>query len=248
MQLINDGEYAVLWQTVEKQLLEISALDADFELVFGAKTHRYQRMPVVDESLVLTFEQDNGIRLPESYRTYLQAFAGGGVGPGHGIESFNDYVRDIDVSESSSLKKPAKGSVDYDIDEDHPVHSLHGVARIGTAGNPSDYFLVLNGDLAGEVFWWNYGDAVGFEGPFDHWYQRWLDKISVKLKNYHAFAKVNKNMSWHDIKDLMEVPCQFTQGDLGKRVARFENTPGYLELSDTDEVLNVVYVAKPEIT
>jgi hypothetical protein len=69
-----------------------------------------------------------------------------------------------------------------DISETHPIYHLHGLIRIGTSGNPSDYFMVVTGKEQGRVFSWNYDDILCNEGFFDDWYQEWINQTLSHLK------------------------------------------------------------------
>ena len=226
---------------------KIRQLDSQYKLVFGASSHQYQVMPIVDVTAIHAFETRNNIQLPQTYRDYLQYFAGGGVGPGHGISGFQKRIAAQDVSVPSLLKKPRQGTIDDEVNEDHPVNALQGVVKIATAGNPSDYFLVLNGELAGQVFWWNYGDMIGYEGNFAQWFENWLNQTQTKLLNYHAFATIKSGMTWDQVQSIMSSTPMRRQSIDGVQRIHFDKTPGFITLDDNERVLNISHVETPNL-
>jgi len=69
-----------------------------------------------------------------------------------------------------------------------------GTIEIGTSGNPCIFYLVLNGDTRGDVFACTM-DMLFYEGSFEQWYLKWLDKTIKDLESGTALEEFNRRYS-----------------------------------------------------
>ena len=170
------------WLEMRRKVVELGELlqrtDNGNRLVWGSESHQFGIWETASEEEIRTFEKDRNTRLPENYRTYLQYFGAGGVGPELGINRFPDVVW------SGDLSKPLNLDFYPDLDftngyaeteyERGPLFDLDGMLRIGNAGQAQNY-LIVSGDLLGNVLCWDRRGGLGWlSGPFDIWYGRWL--------------------------------------------------------------------------
>ncbi len=175
--------YQLFWKDTREQVLIASSLDINRDIIFGADQHKYIINPAILDKDIISFEQRSSIRLPDVYRSYLKYYGSGGAGPDYGIYSFSSDRLSHSVGDlSRDSQLTSISGCDTDIPETHPIHNLNGVIRVGTAGNPTDYFMVVTGKELGRVFAWNYDDILCDEGLFDDWYQRWINHTLSLLK------------------------------------------------------------------
>ncbi|MEU8760579.1 SMI1/KNR4 family protein [Streptomyces sp. NPDC048659] len=152
---------------------------------FGASAHRYRLRPPLAEATIRLFESLHGVRLPDSYRSFLKEVADGGAGPDYGIVGLVEEVDDeealYDLREEDRragfLSTPfphtgewpgpgKKGNADY---------SVEGSLVIAEAGCGMFHRLVITGSNTGQV-WFDDPDWGGLTpGPdFRDWYSAWL--------------------------------------------------------------------------
>jgi hypothetical protein len=55
---------------------------------FGAETHAWRMLPVVDPIELNEFEMEHGVMLPDEYRAFLTRVGRGGAGPAYGLNPF----------------------------------------------------------------------------------------------------------------------------------------------------------------
>ncbi|MEU0673649.1 SMI1/KNR4 family protein [Streptomyces sp. NPDC006172] len=152
---------------------------------FGSSHHGYLLRPPLAEDTIRLFEQQQGARLPASYRDFLKDVADGGAGPGYGLLGLTEEVDDEwalhDLREegrragflstpfphTTAWPGPGKsGDADY---------SVRGSLVIAERGCGMFHRLVVTGRNAGQV-WFDDPDWGGLTpGPdFRDWYLAWL--------------------------------------------------------------------------
>jgi hypothetical protein len=72
------------YESIRNAIEALRQGDSAFQL-FGALGHRYQLNPQLTELEVAGFEQQRGIRLPETYRHFVLNVGDGGAGPYYGV-------------------------------------------------------------------------------------------------------------------------------------------------------------------
>ncbi|KUM82464.1 hypothetical protein AQI94_41780 [Streptomyces pseudovenezuelae] len=152
---------------------------------FGSSHHGYRLRPPLVEDTIGLFEQQHGVRLPASYRSFLQDVADGGAGPDYGLLGLGEEVdgeealHDLRAEgrragflstpfpHTDEWRGPGKGG-----DADY---SVEGSLVIGECGCGSFHRLVVTGRNAGHV-WLDDPDWGGLTpGPdFRDWYRAWL--------------------------------------------------------------------------
>lgn len=175
--------------------------------VFGSESHKYHLDPPATPAEVATFEQEWGIELPESYRTFLLHVGNGGfsfgnsaAGPYYGIYQLGHGVDEmVTVNTAEALQagctlKPGISKEEWESltasleDENVPdeeydrlfTEIFAGVLPIGSQGCTYLHGLILNGPHAGRVI---NMDMQGLQPRFAKdddfldWYERWLDLI-----------------------------------------------------------------------
>jgi len=259
----DDVYYKRFWDKIKRKILIASEMDKENKLVSGSDNHKYEIYSPVKMADILKFEKKNNITLPLNYRTYLQYFGSHGAGPGVlGTFDFNydtNYYRSVssnDVTKPCPIKKfdgILGQDEDNEITNEHPIWDENGLVKIATFGNPTDVFLVLNGDAKGEVWTWNYDDYLGAEGQFENWYNDWIDAIIIKLHNYHRFDSLDPSMSLSEMENIMGFKsCRWTHNTshLKKDEKRyyFRNTAGHILTNKNNKVLKLSKDPEPGFT
>lgn len=175
-------------------------------MIFGASAHRYSVSPIPEKDII-AFENQHRIKFPTNFRTYMSVIGCSlerpaykklsytSAGPGYGIVN----VIAEGISQASAIYtpcplKPRKG-IGFSLDDDDDNNSTSGddynfdyadvekgTIEIGTSGNPCIFYLVLNGDTQGDVFGCTM-DMLFYEGSFEQWYLKWLDKTMEELES-----------------------------------------------------------------
>lgn len=152
---------------------------------FGASRHGYRLRPPAAEETVRQFEQQHGVRLPASYRSFLTDVADGGAGPDHGLLGLTEEVDSEealhDVREES--RRAGFLSTAFPHTDEWPgpgrngdaAYSVEGSLVIAECGCGMFHRLVVTGSNAGQV-WFDDPDWGGLTpGPdFRDWYAAWL--------------------------------------------------------------------------
>lgn len=223
MPMKSEQEYLKFWSNVRSRLARAAQLDPGCldkhgrkcRLIFGANGHKYSVDPVSEEDIV-AFETRYKIKFPTNFRTYMIVIGSSLVrpayrrllvtsaGPGYGIMN----VIAESISESSpvymqSPLKPRRG-IGFTFDDNEvPSENEYkfeyadvekGTIEIGTSGNPCIFYLVMNGDAQGDVFGCT-TDMLFYEGSFEEWYLKWLDKTMDDLESGAALDKFNRQNS-----------------------------------------------------
>ncbi|EOD70399.1 hypothetical protein H480_01142, partial [Amycolatopsis vancoresmycina DSM 44592] len=170
--------------------LERAAADPRLRETFGAGAHHFRLNPALPEHEVSAFEAAHGIRLPESYRTFLLEVGDGGAGPGYGLLRLADAYAEVSDSFPGHLRVPSPfrpgrwfengwwdGFWGPD-DRPDPVQGTLAVVHHGCTGYTH---LVVSGPGRGRLV--NL-DLNGVPAPyvlededFLAWYHRWLDEL-----------------------------------------------------------------------
>ena len=249
-------DYKNFWNQIIQKIHQMEQLDPHKVLVSKPQLYkRFERLPTVPEKEIIAFEREHQLTLPENYRSYLQFFGAGGVGPTDtGIFSFysNGFRDNLSLASSHPSEVKAINGFDADIEDgQHPIKDLHGLLCLGYLGSGEE-FLVVNGTEHGLVWFWNDIDMIGNDGQFDQWYENWANRKIELLMNYHAFHSINGSMSFEQIKKTMKVPYTVTPMD-GENEPyhriNFENTWAYIVVEpDYDlnkENFKIIKIKKP---
>ncbi len=140
-----------------KKLALLRQNDSYFQ-VFGAAKQGsygpgYAMAPVADLSLVESFEQALGRRLPEDYREFILTIGNGGAGPGYGFDglSYNDisqiedYKQPFDLNDfkrDGEFMKYEDGTEFQGVDYSGDLRK--GCKFLYTEGCAIDSYLILN--------------------------------------------------------------------------------------------------------
>lgn len=170
--------------------LDRAAADPRLRDVFGAGKHGYRLNPPLPEHEVAVFEAEHGIRLPESYRTFLLEVGDGGAGPSYGLLRFADAYAEVSDSFPGHLRAPSPFRPGQWYEDDwwdgfwgpddrpDPVQGTLAVVHHGCTGYTN---LVVSGPGRGRLV--NL-DLNGVPAPyvlededFLAWYHRWLDEL-----------------------------------------------------------------------
>ena len=223
------------WQRIKTQIQELKILDQDNMIVFGSNWHRYEILPPVGLSNIESYEAIHGTRLPDSYRDYLQCFGSGGVGPGGGINKFPENIWQGDLSKSLQLDL-FRG---YQLgDEPFPpsLEKYDGMIEIGGYVYEQSHYLVINGPLRGYVVGWNGADLLCVSGPFDKWYERWINCVVLGIRHFEAMKKIQVGMHFDTLVKSEKLVVSHTSKN--KYVSLY-CIDGKIELDDKGQVENV---------
>ncbi len=180
---------------IAKLLQQAKAKDPDF-VRFGAYSHKYKLSAPATEEMIQTFEEQQGIRLPEEYREFLRLSGNGGAGPYYGLYGIEALKKALCDSHGFRLYRVQEAPVIYPKmrDEDweqvadpqgrrnrEAVHPYAGILPIGSQGCTLMTGLVLAGTCRGQVVYYD----EDFCGPpffvrekgFLAWYERWLREV-----------------------------------------------------------------------
>jgi hypothetical protein len=164
-------------------------------MVFGASTHKYRLNPCLTEPLIMQFEQQYQIALPEDYRRFLTQVGNGGAGPYYGILPLEQSVQ---LDEPRFLTKPFPHVTAWNL-EDSSLSSeeyeneyfrdeyIQGSLHVCHEGCGYYILLVVVGHERGNL-WFDGRASDGGVMPianattgaprtrFLEWYEAWLDR------------------------------------------------------------------------
>jgi hypothetical protein len=179
---------------------------------FGAQTHRYVFNKCLSEDGIKRIESENNIQLPPDYRAFIATIGDGGPGPGYGLLSLQEAMKDFKLISNPyiCLKQPFKYTqpwnaswiYDVDWDEERPdatlnepymdVSHIHGTLQLSHTGYNCSNLLVVNGKETGNV-WFDgradysgiFPETIGYKQrvTFSEWYMQWVDKVLEKVQN-----------------------------------------------------------------
>lgn len=184
--MVNDAQLS----RIGRKLNVVAGSPQRFLTAFGAKEHRYRLRPPLPESVVVAFEAEHGVALPESYRRFIVGLGDGGAGPSYGLLPLADAYAEVSDSFAGHLAAPSPfvpGTL-YGPDwwagfwgpDDRP-DPQQGTLAIGYHGCTSYTLLVVSGPGRGRLV---NVDLNGVPPPyvvededFLSWYERWLDEL-----------------------------------------------------------------------
>ena len=76
---------------IKEKLKKLKELDKKLT-VFGASSHLYNLKEPLEPDMVLQFEEENSITLPQDYKEFLTYLGDGGAGRGYCMMSLNDTI------------------------------------------------------------------------------------------------------------------------------------------------------------
>lgn len=183
-------------EQIDRILKKFRRVREQFPDDLGAETHRYELNPPIEEQVLLDFEAEHGVRLPEEYRTFLLYAGNGGAGPYYGIAPFEKSsdlcgsVSDGNGEEDLSLPCPLyfrmKRSDDWE-NEFEGVPPYQGTLYLGSQGCSYSMLLIVTGEFRGRIVYIDEDGQtpfVTYEPDFLTWYERWLDEL---LGGYKIF-------------------------------------------------------------
>ena len=187
-----------------KLLEQARAKDPDF-VRFGAYGHKYRVSAPASEETIQSFEEQQGIRLPEEYRDFLLFVGNGGAGPYYGLYGLETQEKELHDSHARLYRvqeepviHPKMSNEEWDrmigVDPEgrsgggpggsgrgEEVHPYVGVLPIGSQGCTLMTGIMLAGPYRGQVVYYD----EDFCGPpffvrekgFLAWYERWLREV-----------------------------------------------------------------------
>lgn len=165
-------------ERIKKKLILAKDIDKDFK-VFGADSHQYVLGETVSNDVILKFENDFNVSLPESYKAFLMHIGNGGIsyensaaGPCYGIFPFGKNVDEFVYSNPENYLKedcilyPGLSDefwkeLTKKIEEDEDISNedfetelgkiYSGILPISSQGCTYYYGLVLSGEYKGRI-------------------------------------------------------------------------------------------------
>lgn len=191
---------------IQSKLVEARKQDKSLN-VFGASKHKYAIGEKINLEVILKFENQFNIQLPDCYKTFLTQIGNGGnsnldsaAGPFYGIYPLGENIDELVESAQLYLSKEVKiyptMSKSYwqelvkKINEDEEISDeeydqelgniFSGILPIGSQGCTYFHGIILNGNNKGKVVNLDISmqkPKFTYEDNFLDWYERWLDEI-----------------------------------------------------------------------
>lgn len=155
---------------------------------FGEEAHRFRLGPPLPEPRVAAFESEHGIRLPESYRSFLTTVGHAGAGPHYGLKRLDEWdhaVLDrippghLATPFPVSPTDPAPGPDWYEALGDDDAEPYPGALTLTSRGCSFSTLLVVSGPARGRVVNIDLDlrpPVFCHDTDFLAWYGRWLDE------------------------------------------------------------------------
>ena len=161
-----------------KLLEQARAKDPDF-VRFGAYGHKYRVSAPASEETIQSFEEQQGIRLPEEYRDFLLFVGNGGAGPYYGLYGLETQEKELHDSHARLYRvqeepviHPKMSNEEWDrmigVDPEgrsgggpggsgrgEEVHPYVGVLPIGSQGCTLMTGIMLAGPCRGQVVYYD---------------------------------------------------------------------------------------------
>lgn len=136
---------------IRVKLATLDRLDPD-RRIFASRAHQYRLNPPLSVKEVEEVEQRTGVRLPEQYRQFVTELGDGGPGPGYGIYSLGQALRDERSPERlASLARPFPAPKTPAEVQELP-NLPPGLLAVCSVGGGGEYCLVLAGPERGYVW------------------------------------------------------------------------------------------------
>ncbi len=202
------------WAAIRDKITKLA--DRDWPAEWGAKEdaeigdfygwcHRYRLEEPIAPDEVAAFERQHGITLPEDYKAFLTQLGNGGAGPDYGIFPLGEgeeqplwpnvlerLSETFQLNEAWNDRSLGTTSLGGTFTPDEAYYSdavMTGAIPIATKGCALDYWLVVSGPRAGEIWFDKRTDSEGVEPVLDAdgrhltfgpWYLNWLDQACAK--------------------------------------------------------------------
>ena len=224
------------WDSIAQRFQHLKELDRECKLVAGSSAHKYVLAPAVPESRIVEFESRYKLTLHPSYRSYLKYFSLGGAGPGYGISELTFSTWHEKLSRPLMLEpwEQYNGNKYWE-DKTESLERYDGIIQIGTRGNPSIYFFIQTGELAGNVILVS-EDIVEFYGLFHEWYSNWIEYSIAEIDNLPLLNKIQIGMSYDELLSLVNLEYKLAFNNV---MIRFQGLPARIGL---DEFKRVKYI------
>ncbi|MPY47789.1 SMI1/KNR4 family protein [Streptomyces sp. K1PN6] len=152
---------------------------------FGSSHHGYRLRPPLAEETIRSFEQRHGVKLPDSYRSFLKDVADGGAGPAYGLlglteevdgeEALHDLREESRRTDFLATPFPHTRAWSGPGRNGNASYSVKGSLVIGECGCGTFSRLVITGRNVGHVWFDDPGWGGLTPGPdFRDWYSAWL--------------------------------------------------------------------------
>lgn len=181
----------------------------------GAASHRYTFNKCLSEEGIKRVEKENNIQLPPDYKEFIATIGDGGPGPGHGLFSLQEAMKDFKLASNPTIQlhKPfpyttawnASWINDVDWDEETPsaalndpymdVSHINGTLQLVHAGYGCSNLLIVNGKEAGTIWFDGRADYSGIfpethknkqRMTFLEWYTQWVEEMLMKAGEKEA--------------------------------------------------------------
>ncbi|QDU00362.1 putative lyase [Gimesia chilikensis] len=183
-------------EQIDRILEKLSQVRAQGLSCFGSDQHHFELNPPIQERLLLEFENEYRVRLPDEFRAFLLYAGNGGAGPYYGIAP-------LPIIRSKILDWPFEEPFEKVLDLPCPLYfrmkqasdwesefgktdPYQGTMYIGTQGCSYYMLLIVTGEFRGRVVYVNDDDGstpfITHEPDFLTWYERWLDELLAGYK------------------------------------------------------------------
>lgn len=236
-------------ETILDLVRELSSLDRS-KRVFGAERrssgwgHEYRFNKPLTADRVAEFETQNGIRLPEDYREFIQTVGDGGAGPHYGIKSL------ADSSEYSRLSVPFPWSAELTLssDEDRELWETYpGALVVSERGCAYCDVLIVNGDAHGRIW----SDFTAVDCPlspthdsFLSWYVDWATRCINTIRREPLLDRIAVGMTIEELKQVLGPDIQRWDSTAllpssPAYYVGFTNTNASFEIDENDRVKKI---------
>lgn len=232
--------------------------DTNFR-VFGAEQHHYCLGPPLSESDLLAFEQKQGVRLPDDYRTFLKEAGNGGIhkgsplfmgdsgaGPFYGLLTLEDASQDCTLDQpfpfTVSTEAMTEEEVDALIDPDK-FPGVPGALALCHGGSGFVYYLVVNGPAYGTI-WQGREHYYPVASSFDAWYTNWMrclvNHAPLRLTNERKAEGIVVGMTRDEVIARCGGEWELCPWSEGKYHLRFKHLSTQFEFDKEDNLVRII--------
>jgi len=146
---------------------QVTALLAEMRLQdpylqkFGAATHCYTLQPCLPQRRLDEFEKAIGTMIPEDYRDFLLRFGDGGAGPGYGLLSLGNSLREFGPDPIQSIGRPFSPPASTSAMIEDRAYPEDGLLPLAHVGCGHMWMLVVTGSERGTI--WSYQAGRDYE-------------------------------------------------------------------------------------